>query len=127
MVKYLKGQSIIVNDLEGDVNLDSDCEGYPMGIAGGKVAKEKQEESRAVLITGSFSACVRFLVHLRTEKNDGLPAGSHSSSIAAQILSCSLPSNHKESTLARVTSAQERRRRHPLLVRRRAFTFWRIW
>ena len=123
MVQYLKGGSIIVNDLEGGVNIDSDCEDNSMGTLDGKSKEEKDEESRAVLITGSFSAYVHFLAHPHIGRNDGLPAGNHSSSIAAQILSCSLPSNHKESTLARI----ERRRRHPLLVRRRAFTFWRIW
>ena len=59
MVKYVKGGSVLVNDLEGDVNLDSDCEGYLMGIGDGELKDEG--ESRAVLITGSFSACVCFL------------------------------------------------------------------
>jgi len=59
VVKYVKGGSVPVNDLEGDVNLDSDCEGHSMGIGGGDL--RNGEESRAVLITGSFSACVCFL------------------------------------------------------------------
>ena len=54
MVKYLKGPDILVNDLAGGVNVDSDCEGVPTGTGGGN----SKEESRAVLITGSFSACV---------------------------------------------------------------------
>ena len=66
MVKYLKGRNIIVNDLEGGVNLDSDCEDYSMGTAGRKPKKGKEEEIRAVLITGSFAACVRFLAHPHT-------------------------------------------------------------
>ena len=127
MVKYLKGRRVLVNDLEGGANLDSDCEGNSIETAGGKLKKEKEEESRAVLITGSFSACVHFLAHPHIERNDGLPAGDRFSSIAVQIRSCSLPSNRKVSSLACVTSVQERGRRHPLLVRRRAFTFWRPW
>jgi hypothetical protein len=48
VIKYVEGGSTLVNDLEGDANVESDCEGY------GGVNSEK--ESRAVLITGSFSA-----------------------------------------------------------------------
>ena len=59
MVKYLKGRNVPINDLEGSVNVDSDCEGDPTG-AGGETLNEEQneEETRAVLIAGSFSACV---------------------------------------------------------------------
>ena len=64
MVKYIKGRNVPINDLEGGVNVDSDCEGYSIG-AGGEALKEEQTgETRAVLITGSFSACVCFLAHL---------------------------------------------------------------
>ena len=55
MVKYLKGGSALVSDLEGDANIESDCEGDPTG-AGDGMPKEGKDESRAVLIAGSFSA-----------------------------------------------------------------------
>jgi len=62
VVKYLKGQKALTNDLEGDLNIESDCEGDPMGIGPEpSKTKEEKEETRAVLITGSFSAYVRFL------------------------------------------------------------------
>ena len=58
MVKYVKGQSPLISDLEGDVNVESDCDGdTPEGE--NELANTK-EETRAVLITGSFSAYVRF-------------------------------------------------------------------
>lgn len=71
MVKYIKGGSVLVNDLEGYVNVESDCEDRSMGI-GGKKSKEK--ESRAVLITGSFPAYVGFPPHPRVERNDRPPS-----------------------------------------------------
>ena len=60
MVKYLKGPNVHVNHLEGDANVESDCEGEPMGVSDGtsKMKEEAEEEIRAVLITGSFSAYV---------------------------------------------------------------------
>ena len=45
-----------MNDLEGGVNIDSDCEDNWLGIGGGGALKKG--ENRAVLITGSFSAYV---------------------------------------------------------------------
>ena len=69
MVKYLKGRNAPINDLEGGANVDSDCENYSANVSGGR-SKEKNEETRAVLITGSFSAYVRFLVYPRSERND---------------------------------------------------------
>jgi hypothetical protein len=61
VIKYLKGRDTIINDLEGDVNVDSDCEGDSPGAGDGTLKKEQdEEESRAVLVAGSFSACVRF-------------------------------------------------------------------
>ena len=59
-----------MNDLEGDVNVESDCEGYSVGTGGGK--SKKEDESCAVLITGSFSAYVRFPPHPSVERNDKL-------------------------------------------------------
>jgi len=60
VVKYLRGKNTLVNDLEGDPNVDSDCEGDTTG-AYDETLKEENEESRAVLIAGSFSAYVYFL------------------------------------------------------------------
>ena len=71
MVKYIKGQNVTTNDLEGDLNVESDCETDPMGVGLETLTiEEKEEETRAVLITGSFSACVRFLSSPSVERND---------------------------------------------------------
>ena len=69
VVKYVKGGSVPVNDLEGYINVESDCEDHSMGIWG---RKSKEIESRAVLITGSFSAYVSLPPHPRVERNDEL-------------------------------------------------------
>ena len=66
MVKYLKGRNVPMNDLEGGVNVDSDCEGDLTGTGGGTLNEEQNgEETRAGLIAGSFSACVCFLTTSR--------------------------------------------------------------
>ena len=71
-MKYLKGQNAMINDLEGDLNVESDCEGDSMGVGLETltIKEEKEEETRAVLITGSFSAYVRFLPSSSVERND---------------------------------------------------------
>ena len=58
MVRCLGGRNIAVNDLEGGSNIESDCEGDPTeGVPETAEMKEgKEEKTRAVLITGSFSA-----------------------------------------------------------------------
>ena len=57
MVKHLKGRDVLINDLEGDMNVESDCEGGTTGTGSETLGEEeKEEETRAVLITGSFSA-----------------------------------------------------------------------
>ena len=58
MVKYIKGRNVPINDLEGDINIESDCEDDST-TASDRTPKNKQneEEIRAVLTTGSFSAC----------------------------------------------------------------------
>ena len=64
MVKYSKGRNAPIKVLKENVNIESDCEGDSAGIGDGSLKEEeedkKEEKSRAVLITGSFSACVRF-------------------------------------------------------------------
>jgi len=64
-VKYIKGRNVPINDLEGGVNIDSDCEGNWAGASDETLKEELNEETRAVLIAGSFSACVCFLAHPR--------------------------------------------------------------
>ena len=61
MVKYFKGRDTLIKDLEGDVNIESDCEGDSSGVGDGTSEEKPKEGSRAVLTTGSFSAYVRFL------------------------------------------------------------------
>ena len=69
-MKRLKGRNPFTNDPQGDVNTESDCEETKDELPDAK--EEGEELIRAVLLTGSFSACV---YHLQTlfflEKNDG--------------------------------------------------------
>ena len=60
MIKYLKGRNTLISDLKGDLSLESDYEDSStgVGVETPKMKKEEEEETRAVLITGSFSACV---------------------------------------------------------------------
>jgi hypothetical protein len=60
VVKHLKGRNALINYLEEDVNVDSDCEDDPMGAGEGtsKTKEEAEEETRAVLVTGSLAAYV---------------------------------------------------------------------
>jgi len=60
VIKYLKGRNTLISDLKGNLSLESDYEGDPtgVGVETPKMKKEEEEETRAVLITGSFSACV---------------------------------------------------------------------
>ena len=57
-MKYLKGQDAPINDLEGGINVESDCEDDSTGVGDGALKKEREEESHAVLTAGSFSAYV---------------------------------------------------------------------
>ena len=57
-MKYLKGQNVFTDDLEVDINVDSDCEDDSTEEA---LKEEREEDSRAVLTVGSFSAYVCFL------------------------------------------------------------------
>ena len=67
MVKYVRGRNTRINDVEGGLNLESDCEdgSTEVGLETPD-AKEEKEEARAVLITGSFSARVHFLTPMLT-------------------------------------------------------------
>ena len=63
MVKCLKGWKTLTNDADESVYADSDCEGEgdSTGTDGGASKDEENEETRAILIAGSFSACVHLL------------------------------------------------------------------
>ena len=56
MTKYLKGREVLTNDPEDGVDLDSDCEGDLTEAGDGTLEEKTEEEPRAVLIAGSFSA-----------------------------------------------------------------------
>ena len=73
MVKYFIGQNTLATDLEGDVSVESDCEGDIQGL-GEEIQRveDKEELVRAVFITGSFSAYVAFHRAFFPEKNDRL-------------------------------------------------------
>ena len=73
MVTYLKGRAILLNDREGGTSVDSDCESCSARIGDGG-PKEEEEESRAVLIVGSFSACVHSPPRTPTRRNDEAPS-----------------------------------------------------
>ena len=129
MVKHIKGKNTPVNDLEGDANVESDCEGYSSEVKKEtQEAKEEEgEEPRVTFITGSFSAYELFYPDSFSKEMTGSLAGNHSSSTAALTRSCSLPSNRKVPTLARITFAKIPWRRHPLPARQRASMFWLAW
>ena len=55
VVKYLKGKNSLSGDPEGDFDVESDCEEDSP-----EEKEESQEHTRAVFVTGSFSACVLF-------------------------------------------------------------------
>ena len=62
MVKYLKGREPLIDSLEGDFCVESDCEGDSPGIKDEppKTTEEREDSTHAVLVTGSFSAYVQF-------------------------------------------------------------------
>ena len=62
MVKYSKGRNGLAPDLKWDPNTDSDCEDDSTEVRDGVLEEGREEgEDRAVLVAGSFSACVQFL------------------------------------------------------------------
>ena len=77
MVKYLGGQNPFIGSPEGDVNVESDCEGDSPGLKGEspKVKEEKAEQIRAVLTTGSYSAYVHISgPYLFVGRHNGFPS-----------------------------------------------------
>ena len=60
MVKYFKDRNPFAGDPDGDLNVESDCEGGSSEDASGLLKMEGGEDalSRAVLTVGSFPAYV---------------------------------------------------------------------
>ena len=125
MVKYLKGP---VSDLEGGVNVESDCEGESQAVKQeiSKDGWEMEERTRAVLILGCFQR-TDFQFRPRLDRIEEFISGSPFFSTVVQTLSRSLPLSPKVSIPARIIFARRRWPRHPLLAHRRAYTFWLAW
>ena len=103
VVKYLIGGSALTEYLKGDVNTESDYEGDSSGASEDTPGSrgEKEEQVRAILVTGSFSAYALLLdSFFISGEMTNFPAGNLYSSIAVQTRSCSPPSNHRAQTLA---------------------------
>lgn len=66
VVKYLKGRNPLTSGLEGDINIESDCEVDLPGVADAlpNTREEKEEKARPVLITGSFATYVYLFILL---------------------------------------------------------------
>ena len=64
VVTYRKGRNHLASDLEGGANVGSDCDGDLPGVNDKSQATKYSgdDETRAVLTIGSFSACVHFLL-----------------------------------------------------------------
>lgn len=128
VVKYIKCQDLI-SDVEGGVNVDSDCDEDMLEVKDElpKMKEKGEEEARAMLMIGSLSTYVQSATQSLLKEITSLLAGNPFSSTVAQTKSCSLHSNRKVSNLVWITSAQTRRGRCLLLARRKAFMFWRTW
>jgi len=74
VVIRLDGRNASIGCTGGDVNVDSDCEGDSAGVGDGapQTKEEEEEQARAVLTTGSFSAYVYFPSCIRLEINNEL-------------------------------------------------------
>ena len=74
VVKHFIGRNTFTSDLDGDVSVDSDCEGDLQGLGEeNQRAKEENEEPvRALFITGSFSAYVAFHLAFFLKRDDRL-------------------------------------------------------
>lgn len=70
MVRSAKGRDTLVNELEGDVGVESDCED---GSPEFKDEVLRKEQTRAVLTTGSFSAYVHFISPACVEREMTVP------------------------------------------------------
>ena len=83
MVTRTNGRDALISYLEGDINVESDCEG-DLTTAGDLASKPKEADACAVLTTGSFSAYVNFLSRYHLRNNPSPLAGKLYSSIAAR-------------------------------------------
>ena len=81
---YSNDRDTLINDLEGNVNVDSDCEDESTGVDNGPLKEKNEEEGRAVLTTWSFSAYAHFLVSPSLREMTSSPAGNLFSFIAAR-------------------------------------------
>ena len=72
MVIQLRGRGALASYLQGGIDVESDCEGDSTGVSGGALGPEEEmeEQPRAVLTTGSFSAYARFPSCLRLTTNN---------------------------------------------------------
>jgi hypothetical protein len=73
VVKYLKGENPFKTDPEEDITIESDCEGELLGAEDGLLDTkgEEEEQTRAVLVNGSFAAYVHSHSALVTMRNTG--------------------------------------------------------
>ena len=71
-VIHLEGWSALTHYPQWYIDVESDCEGDSTGVGDGELEpeEEKQEQTRAVLTTGSFSACVHSPSSLRLPRSD---------------------------------------------------------
>jgi hypothetical protein len=60
VVKYVKGRNLLISDLEGEADVESDCEEDLPEVEDEVPKEENEERTRAVLTKGSFSAYVCF-------------------------------------------------------------------
>lgn len=58
VVKYSKGKNPLEGNLEADIDTESDCEGESLGVENGSPDTKEEEQTRAVLIPGSFATYV---------------------------------------------------------------------
>lgn len=70
MVKYHKSQSTPIDNLEGHVDVESDCDGDPPEAReeDPTMREENHEQGRAILLVGSFSAYGLSILFLSREK-----------------------------------------------------------
>ena len=88
MVEYIESGSPFISTLDGDLGVESDCEEESPSVDDGpsEMTVKSEESARAVLGTGSFSACVQFPISvvLEREMTCHSPVGNPYSSIVAQ-------------------------------------------
>ena len=71
-VIHLEGWGALTHYLQWYIDVESDCEGDSAGVGDGELEpeEEKEEQTRAVLTTGSFPACVHSPSCLYLPRND---------------------------------------------------------